>query len=129
MTLTLGKTTMIHWYIRSRLLLADLQKKATDAFRHCEESDDSVVKTIAGYMKVDFQNLKDHWHGCYPNDSFGNLKRHIDFAQKQDFRDIFSFDLPEIGSQLSKRLQESLEGAAQQKAGALCFGYTHPGVA
>ncbi|WAK04454.1 hypothetical protein [Methylobacter sp. YRD-M1] len=97
---------MIDWYIKSRTLLRELQKKALDALRHCEDGEESVAKTIAGYMKADFQSLRQHWDTMFPEETFGYLGRHIGFAMRQDFNDIIKFDLPEVEDKLDRRLKE-----------------------
>jgi len=97
---------VIDWYIKSRTLLRELQKKALDALRHCEVGEESVAKTIAGYMKADFQSLRDHWHSMFPEETFGYLGRHIGFAMQQDFNDILKYDLPEVEDKLDRRLDE-----------------------
>lgn len=108
---------MIDWYIKSRRMLRDLQKKANDALRHCEDNDASVAKTIAEYMKSDYQQLRDHWHSRFPEETFGYLGRHIGFAMQNDFSDIIKYDLPEIEVKLDQRLvdfQKSLPNSKTQ---------------
>jgi hypothetical protein len=51
---------MIEWYLKSRRLLRDLQKKAIDALRLSEDDEAKAAKAIAEYMKSDFQQLRDH---------------------------------------------------------------------
>lgn len=108
---------MIDWYVKSRRMLRDLQKKAIDALRHCEDNEASVAKTIAEYMKSDYQQLRDHWHSRFPEETFGYLGRHIGFAMQNDFSDIIKYDLPEIEVKLDQRLvdfQKSLPNSKTQ---------------
>jgi hypothetical protein len=95
---------MIDWYIRSRTMLRDLQKKAVDALRHCEADEVPAAKTIAAYMKSDFQQIRDHWHSMFPGEDFGYLGRHIAWGEKSDFHDIITRDLPAMEIKLDQSL-------------------------
>ncbi|MFT3820146.1 MAG: hypothetical protein QM750_21455 [Rubrivivax sp.] len=57
-------------------------------------------------MKSDFQQLRDHWHSQYPEESFGYLGRHIAFADKHDFDDILRQDLPAVEQKLDELLRQ-----------------------
>ena len=95
---------MIDWYLKCRHLIRALQTKSVDALRHCENGEAQAAKTIAGYMKTDFQQLRDHWHSRYPEETFGYLGRHIGFGEKNDFNDIIKHDLPAIETKLDQLL-------------------------
>jgi hypothetical protein len=97
---------MIDWYLKCRHLIRAMQTKAVDALRHCEDDEAQAAKTIAGYMKTDFQQLRDHWHSRYPEESFGYLGRHISFAEKTDFNDIIKHDVPAVEFKLDQILVE-----------------------
>lgn len=97
---------MIRWCLKSRKLLHDLRKKAVDALGHCEENENQAVKTIASYMRADYQQLCDHWHSQFPEERFGNLGRHIGFAMKNDFNDIIKYDIPMIEERLDAVLED-----------------------
>ena len=95
---------MIDWYLRSRQMLRGLFKKAMDALRYCDEDEVQAAKTIADYMKSDFQQLREHWHSMFPEETFGYLGRHIGFAEKSDFNDIVRQDLPAVEVKLDEHL-------------------------
>ena len=57
-------------------------------------------------MKTDFQQLRDHWHARYPEETFGYLGRHIAFGEKSDFNDIIKHDLPAVDVKLDQLLLE-----------------------
>lgn len=97
---------MIDWYLKCRQILRGLHAKAVDALRHCEDDEGTAAKTIAGYMKTDFQQLREHWHSMFPEENFGYLGRHIGFAEKTDFSDIIKHDLPAIEAKLDEHLVE-----------------------
>lgn len=97
---------MIDWYLKSRQILRGLHEKAVDALRHCEEDENPAAKTIASYMKTDFQQLREHWHSMFPEETFGYLGRHIGFAEKNDFSDIIKHDLPAVEAKLDEHLVE-----------------------
>ena len=97
---------MIDWYIKSREMLRELQKKSIDALRHCEQDEAAAAKTVAEYMKTDYKNLRDHWHSMYPEETFGYLGRHIGFGEKNDFNDIIKFDIPGVELKLDQHLIE-----------------------
>lgn len=97
---------MIDWYLRCRRLLRSLHGKAVDALRECEEGDPQAAKAIALYMKTDFQDLRDHWHSMYPEETFGYLGRHIGFADKNDFNDMLKQDLPAVDVKLDELLTQ-----------------------
>lgn len=95
---------MINWYLKNRQFLRSLHAKAVDALRHCEDDEKQAAKTIASYMKTEFQLLQGHWHSMYPEEKFGYLGRHIGFAEQQDFSDIIKNDLPPIEERLDELL-------------------------
>lgn len=95
---------MIDWYLKCRQLIRALHTKAVDALRHCEAGEEQATKAIGGYMKTDFQQLRDHWHARYPEEGFGYLGRHIAFAEKNDFSDIINHDLPAVELKLDQLL-------------------------
>ena len=95
---------MIDWYLKSRQLLRGLQIKAVDALRHVEDSEDAAAKTIASYMKTDFQQLREHWQSMFPEETFGYLGRHISFGEKNDFNDIIRQDIPAVETKLDEHL-------------------------
>ncbi|MEY4751504.1 MAG: hypothetical protein RIQ60_3718 [Pseudomonadota bacterium] len=97
---------MIDWYIKCRHHIRAMHTKAVDALRHCEDDETQSAKTIASYMKTDFQQLRDHWHTRYPEELFGYLGRHIAFAEKTDFNDIIKHDLPAVAVKLDQLLVE-----------------------
>jgi hypothetical protein len=95
---------MIDWYLKSRQLLSGMRTKALDALRHCEKEEDDAATTIAGYLKADFQDLRDHWHSMFPEEKFGYLGRHIGWGQKSDFKDMINTDLPAVEEALDEHL-------------------------
>src|SRR5215469_1920216 len=97
---------MIEWYLKCRQLLTALHTKAVDALRHCEDDEEEAAKTIAGYMKTDFNQLRDHWVTRYPDETFGYLGRHIAFGERHDFNDIIRHDLPAVEARLDQLLVE-----------------------
>jgi hypothetical protein len=97
---------VIDWYLKSRQLLRGLHTKAVDALRHCEDDEEPAAKTIASYMKADFQQLREHWHSMFPEEAFGYLGRHISFAEKNDFNDIIKHDLPAVEVKLDTLLTQ-----------------------
>ena len=112
---------MIDWYLKSRQLLRGLQTKAVDALRHCEDDEVQAAKTIASYMKSDFQQLREHWHSMFPEETFGYLGRHTGFAEKNDFHDIIKHDLPAVEVKLDALLAQFEKSLPNSK--------THPYVA
>lgn len=107
---------MIDWYLKCRHQIRALHTKAVDALRHCEDDETQAAKTIASYMKADFQQLRDHWHSRYPEESFGYLGRHIGFAEKNDFSDIIKHDLPAVENKLDQLLAEFEKSLPNHKA-------------
>jgi len=97
---------MIDWYLKCRHFIRALHIKAVDALRHYEDDEIQAAKTIAGYMKTDFQQLRVHWHSRYPEETFGYLGRHIDFGENNDFNDIIKHDLPAVETKLDQLLAE-----------------------
>jgi len=97
---------VIDWYIKSREMLRELQKKSIDALRHCEDDETAAAKTVAEYMKTDYKNLRDHWHSMFPEETFGYLGRHIKFGEKNDFNDIIKIDIPDVELKLDQHLVE-----------------------
>lgn len=95
---------MIDWYLKNRHLLRSLHAKAVDALRHCEDDEKQAAKTIASYLRADFQLLREHWHSMYPEETFGYLGRHIGFGKLHDFNDIIKHDLPPIEERLDELL-------------------------
>ncbi|MGZ4969789.1 MAG: hypothetical protein ACXV8U_03755 [Methylobacter sp.] len=112
---------MIDWYLKNKQLLRSLHAKAVDALRHCEDDEKQAAKTIASYMKSDFQVLCKHWCSMYPEEKFGYLGRHIGFAEQQDFSDIIKYDLPPIEERLDELLTQFEKSLPNSK--------THPYVA
>ncbi len=112
---------MIDWYLKSRQLIRGLHTKAVDALRHCESDDAQAAKTIASYMESDFQLLCEHWHSMFPEESFGYLGRHIDFAEINDFNDIIKRDIPAVEVKLDSALADFEKSLPNSK--------THPYVA
>lgn len=105
---------MIDWYLMSRAMLYALHEKAVDALRHCEKDEAATAKTLATYMRADFQRLYDHWHSMFPEEDFGNLRRHIAWAEESDFNDILKRDLPAVEKKLDQHLidfKKSLSGS------------------
>jgi hypothetical protein len=97
---------MINWYITCRNHIRAISAKAVDALAHCDADETQATKTIANYMRSDFQRLKEHWHSRYPETSFGNLSRHLSWAEKCDFNDILLHDLPAVEEKLDQLLAD-----------------------
>ena len=97
---------MIDWYLKSRQILCGLRTKAVDALRHCEADEIQAAKTIAAHMTADFQQLREHWHSMFPDETFGYVDRHISWAEKQDFNDLIKTDLPAVKAALDAHLSQ-----------------------
>lgn len=100
---------MIDWYLKARSLICDIRKKAIDALDHLDLGDDEQIemsKTIAQYMRRDYQVLREHWQSMFPEETFGYLGRHIGFAERKDFYDIINFDIPSVEESLDRHLLE-----------------------
>lgn len=87
---------MIEWYLTVRNLLRAIEQKARDAFALYESQGKDAASAINGYMKADYEHLWSHWQSRYPDEKLGNLGRHISFGMDCDYKDIFTFDLPEL---------------------------------
>ena len=97
---------MINWYIKSKTMLRYLQEKALDALRHSQGDEMPAAKTILDYMKSVYLQLRNHWHSMFPEESFGNLGRHLEWGEAMDFKDIIKADLPAMEAKLDQHLVE-----------------------
>lgn len=106
---------MIEWYLSVRNLLRAIQQKARDALALYEDQGEQATQAIKGYLKSDYQQLWDRWNQRYPKENLGNLGRHIGFGMDCDYKDIITFDVPE----LEKRAEAHLltESKTQQQIG------------
>ncbi len=87
---------MIEWYLSTKNLVRAIERKAKDVLLFYEKGDCQSVASIKEYLKMDYQQLWDHWRRRYPDEHLENLGRHIGFGMDCDYRDIVDRDLPEL---------------------------------
>lgn len=107
---------MLDWYVQTKKLIRVLAKKAADARAQCPQDNSTTPEPLKGYVLTDYQQLKAHWLGQYPDDApaFRSLGRHVDFCMGQDCSDIMRSDLPELEERAEGHLQRD---GARQKIG------------
>lgn len=103
---------MIEWYLTVRNLLRAIEQKARDALALYESQGEGAAVTINGYIKVNYERLCKHWQGRYPDENLGNLGRHIKFGMDCDYKDIFTFDLPELERRAEAHLLDEKDSKA-----------------
>lgn len=98
--------TMIDWYVQTHRLIRALAKKAA-ARAQCPQDNSTTPEPLKGYMSADYQQLKAHWLGQYPDDDhvFRDLGRHVGFCMGKDCSDIQTSDLPALGERAESYLQ------------------------
>jgi len=107
---------MIDWYVQTKKLIRALRQKAADARAQCPQDNSTTPEPLKGYMLTDYQQLKAHWLGQYPDDdhAFRDLGRHVGFCMGKDCSDIEAFDLPALEERAESYLQRD---GARQKIG------------
>jgi len=108
---------MLEWYLSIRKLIRSLNSKALDALEAYEADGEVASSPIKKYMESDFDQLLSLWQLRFPDEGTGNLGRHIHFGMDCDFRDIISFDLPELDKRAEKHLQEALSSTEPAHVG------------
>jgi hypothetical protein len=107
---------MIGLYLESRGLLLRLRGIITDALRQSELGKIDAAKALAKHAWSDFELLKAHLEDVEPPIQFGNLSRHLHFADKVDFIDLIQHDLPSVEEQLDALLRAHYGGRKKGEA-------------
>jgi len=100
---------MIQWYLSVKNLIRSLEEKSRDALPLYEEGGKAASAAINSYMRSDYEQLWDIWEQKFPNESLGNLGRHIHFGMNNDYHDIINHDLPSIEKKAEAHLKNSLD--------------------
>lgn len=108
---------MIEWYLSIRNLIRALEQKARDALELYGSQGKDATAPINGYMNADYQQLWDRWRSRFPDENLGNLGGHIGFGMDNDYRDIFTHDLPELEKRAEAHLIKETRAGAQQALG------------
>lgn len=106
---------MIEWYLSVRNLMRAIDEKARDALSLFEGHGKGATTAINSYIKTDYEQLWDYWRQRYPDEHLGGLGRHIGFGMDCDYKDIFTYDLPELEKRAEAHLLK--ESKTQQQYG------------
>ncbi len=99
---------MIQWYLSIKNLLRSIEQKALDAIPLYQSGGKEASSSLNKYISTDYEQLWDVWKQKYPDESLGNLGRHIHFGMDNDYRDIVNNDLPEIEKRADTHLLNSV---------------------
>ncbi len=98
---------MIDWYINSSRIIKDIRKKALDALDALYRKNGEGTDLINEYLSDDYKRLHSI---CKEEVSKTKLGRHIRFGKENDYWDILSIDLPDIESEIEKKLRHLING-------------------
>ncbi len=102
----------------------DIRETAMTAVLKQSEGDTTALSDAKRTLEAHVKRLADNWPGITSQPSFTSLKRHVHFAQAQDFKDILKRDLPGLEAAALQTLSVS-----QQKKEEVGFiSLLHPKV-
>lgn len=100
---------MIQWYLSVKNLLRSIEQKALDAILLYQGGGKEATSALNKYISKDYEQLWDIWKQKYPDESLGNLGRHIHFGMDNDYSDMVKNDLPEIEKRADAHLLNSVK--------------------
>ena len=70
---------MVEWYLNVNRALREIRKKSLDALTSHRSGDEGTAKVVKGYLKADYENLRQLWEANFDTAELGHLGRYRDF--------------------------------------------------
>ncbi len=101
------REVMLEWYLDINKLLREIRKKAINAQDFLRTGDSGNAELINGSLKTDYQLLQRLWRDQDLDAmELNNLKRHINYGEDNDYRDIIVVDLADVETIAEKHARE-----------------------